>query len=238
MNTALMTHKFKNKLRSLRTRFIHNPNLAAHKGSEFEVNKWNTSEFVVSTLLPITGHHPFPVTEQMLMASAVCYLKPSHIFDWGTNIGVSARLFYETAKHFGIDSKIHSIDLPMEIEHEEHPKDHRGKLVRGLSNVTLHEGDGAETSVEIAKTSKVKNPLFLLDGDHSYETVTRELDYINKNIEKPNFIIHDTFFQSSESNYNIGPHQAVAEFLEKYPNQYTKIECNLGLPGMTLLLKK
>ena len=60
---------------------------------EFEVNKWALSEFVVHRLLPIVGIHPYPLDELLLMSAAVCRLRPRHIFEWGTNVGKSARIF-------------------------------------------------------------------------------------------------------------------------------------------------
>ena len=85
------------------------------KSSEFEVNNWIVSEFVVDKLIPVVGMHPFPLNELMLMSSAVCRFKPELIFEWGTNIGKSARIFYETIKAFDVASQIHSIDLPDDV---------------------------------------------------------------------------------------------------------------------------
>src|ERR1043166_6020595 len=42
---------------------------------EFEVNNWLVSEFVLKTLVPIVGTHPFPLNELVLMVAAVCRLK-------------------------------------------------------------------------------------------------------------------------------------------------------------------
>ncbi len=89
--------------------------------SEFEVNKWILSDFVVANLLPIVGNRPFPLDELMLMSSAVVSLKPQYIFEWGTHIGKSARIFYETTKTFNIPCQVHSIDLPDSVEHVETP---------------------------------------------------------------------------------------------------------------------
>jgi hypothetical protein len=116
---------------------------------EFEVNNWALSTFVCESLVPIVGVHPFPLNELMLMAAAVCRLKPTHIFDWGTHIGKSARVFHETAKAFAIEIEIHSIDLPDSVGHLEHPGENRGLMVKGLSNVHLHLGDGLETALRI-----------------------------------------------------------------------------------------
>src|SRR3989344_9247020 len=94
----------------------------SHNGTEFEVNNWVTSDFIVNKLVPIVGFHPFPLNELMLMTSAVCYFKPEFIFEWGTNIGKSARIFYEISKAFDIKTEVHSIDLPDDVFHDEHPK--------------------------------------------------------------------------------------------------------------------
>ncbi len=204
--------------------------------SEFEVNNWIISEFVLKELVPVVGVHPFPLNELMLMSSAVCRFKPSLIFEWGTNIGKSARVFYETIKAFDIASQIHSIDLPDHVFHNEHPMQNRGKLVRGKKNVTLHEADGLTCSMEIYDKSKNRNSvLFFVDGDHSYESVERELNAILKNIPHAAVLLHDTFYQSVESGYNIGPNQAVKKVLDKYQSKYKIISTNTGLPGMSLI---
>ena len=62
--------------------------------TEFEVNNWIVSEFVIHRLAPIVGTHPFPLDELMMMTAATCRFKPEIIFEWGTNIGKSARIFY------------------------------------------------------------------------------------------------------------------------------------------------
>jgi len=121
----------------------------SHSGTEFEVQMWAVSEFIASKIIPVTGCHPFPLTELSLMVAAVIYLKPDYIFEWGTNIGKSARIFYETCSFFGINSQIHSIDLPDDHKHCEHPGSERGIFVRKISEVKLHQGDGAETAIRI-----------------------------------------------------------------------------------------
>jgi len=131
---------------------------------------------------------------------------------------------------------INSIDLPDDIEHIEHPGNQRGVKVKGLKNVIIHQGDGLNTSLDIANKLKRNNKLlFFLDGDHSYESVSRELNGIYNAFPKSYILIHDTFYQSSNSGYNIGPYEAVRDFLEKNPNQYKKISTDIGLPGMTFL---
>jgi cephalosporin hydroxylase len=237
----MLSTTIRTNAQKIKSRLFNDKNpIPQHSGQSFEVNMWMISRFIEKKILPIVGHSPFPITEQSLLVATVCKTKPSHIFDWGTNIGVSARIFYETCKYFSINAEIHSIDLPDDTEHKEHPKKRRGKLVRHLNSVHLHLGDGAETSLKILKSSKIKpkNPLFFLDGDHSFESVLRELELISNNFENANFLIHDTFYQTKESNYNIGPHLAVEEFIGTSGKNYEKIAENLGLPGMTFLYKK
>ncbi len=207
--------------------------------SEFEVNNWVISEFVIDKLVPVVGVHPFPLNELILLSSAVCRFKPVMIFEWGTNIGKSARVFYETIKAFNISCQVHSIDLPDNVFHNEHPQNKRGILVKGIKEVTLHQGDGLNSSLDIYNKSKVnENVLFFIDGDHSYETVKNESSSILKHIPNAIVILHDTFFQSSEAGYNVGPNKAVKEIIREDNRNYNIISTNTGLPGMTLIYKK
>jgi cephalosporin hydroxylase len=206
--------------------------------TEFEVDNWAISDFVITRLVPVVGTHPYPLNEQMLMAGAICRFRPTHVFEWGTNIGASARVFYETAKHFKVPIEIHSIDLPGDVGHVEHPGSRRGKLVRGKPGVSLHLGDGIETSLAIYRTlPKGSRVLFFVDGDHSYESVKRELEAIVTHVVEPKVLLHDTFFQSPESGYNIGPHRAIWDVLAgaNRDGRLKMIETNTGLPGMTLV---
>lgn len=206
--------------------------------TEFEVNNWLISKFIVHKLIPIVGTHPYPICELNLMVSAVCRLKPSQIFEWGTNIGKSARIFYETARQFRLNLEIHSIDLPNDVAHIEHPQGRRGAMVKDLTGVTLHYGDGLNMTLEIyGKNQKGSAPLIFIDGDHGYESVKRELEGIIKNIPHANIPLHDTFFQSNGSGYNVGPHQAIAEILLGMPDRFKVMSTTTGLPGMTLLYR-
>lgn len=204
--------------------------------SEFEVNNWIVSEFVVGTLVPIVGVHPFPLSELVLMVSAICRLQPDYIVEWGTHLGKSARIFYETSKHFGLGLEIHSVDLPDEVVHQEHPGHQRGMLVQGLSGVHLYQGDGLTCCLQIYSRSRrpIKTLVFI-DGDHSYDSVKRELTGVMTNMPEANVLLHDTFFQSTDSGYNIGPYQAIEEVMAASIDRYRMLSTNTGLPGMTLL---
>lgn len=208
--------------------------------SEFEVDNWELSRFVLDQLVPAVGTHPFPLHELMLMAAAVCRVRPAQIYEWGTHIGKSALAFHHCVTHFGIPCEIHSVDLPDEVEHVEHPEGARGKLVRGLAGVHLHQGDGVETSLALwRKLGRSDKVLFFVDGDHEYASVRRELSAILREVPAAGVLLHDTFYQSSESGYNIGPHRAIADVLAGHADGlYRRIDSGLGLPGMTLLYRR
>ena len=230
----------KNILKKILNRAIRAPGLVCPNpdGKEFEVNNIVLSEFVLAKLVSVVGTNPYPLNELMLMAGAVCRFRPTHVFEWGTNVGASARVFFETARQFKIPLEIHSIDLPDHIAHVEHPGSSRGRLVRNKPGVSLHLGDGLETSLSIyRKLPAGTRALFFVDGDHSFKSVRHELDSILKHVQAPIVLLHDTFYQSSDSGYNTGPYQAVKDVLETQVANITfkTIVANTGLPGMTLI---
>ena len=146
---------------------------------------------------------------------------------------------HETARHYRIPCTVHSVDLPADEDHVEHPGARRGEMVRDLPGVQLHEGDGLSTSLAIwRKEGEDPHPLFFVDGDHSYESVRRELDGILEAVPGASILLHDTFFQSSESGYNVGPRRAIEETLAARPEAYQAYHTGIGLPGMTLLRPK
>jgi hypothetical protein len=203
------------------TRAKQDPAMNVHCG-EFEVNNWLVSEFVLNTLVPIVGVHPFPLNELVLMVAAVCRLKPGRICEWGTHLGKSV--------------EIHSVDLPDHVLHQEHPGHQRGMLVKGLQDVHLHQGDGLSVCLDIqAQAATPKQTLIFIDGDHSYASVRRELAGIMNGIPEAHILLHDTFFQSSESGYNVGPYRAIAEAITETDVRYRLLSTQTGLPGMTLL---
>jgi cephalosporin hydroxylase len=173
----------------------------------------------------------------MLMVAAVCRLEPAEIYEWGTHVGTSARVFHETTTHYGIQADVHSTDLPDDADHPEHPHAERGRLVRGLPRVHLHQGDGLDTSLELWRAGgRNPHPLFFLDGDnHAYESVLRELIGIEAEVPNAAILVHDAFYQSPGSGYNVGPDKAIEAVMTKWPGRLRTHESGLGLPGLTLL---
>lgn len=205
--------------------------------SEFEVDNWVLSDFIVMKLIPVVGTHPYPIAELNLMVASVCRLKPRQIFEWGTNIGKSARIFYETGKRFGIPLEIHSIDLPDDLDHQEHPRSSRGRMVKGYSGVSLYQADGLAKSIELYQRRPQDRTLVFIDGDHGYESVRRELAGIVEAMPNAAILLHDTYYQSEQSGYNIGPYKAITDVLALMPGRYQVMSTTTGLPGMTLLYK-
>lgn len=203
---------------------------------QFEVNANLLSNFIVQDLLPIVGLGTYPLSELMLMAASVHRLQPTHIIEWGTNIGKSARIFYETVKNFNIKSEIHSIDLPSDVQHPENSLEYRGQMVKDLSDVKLHLGDGLTVAIDIAeKAGNDARILFFVDGDHLYNSVYNEVSNLLVKFPTQNILVHDTFYQCSQSGYNVGPAQAVNDALANVPNDFRILKTDLGGPGMTLL---
>lgn len=217
----------------------HRNPVVNNMSTELEVNINYISQFVISKLIPIVGFSPYPINELLLMTAAVCGLKPDYIFEWGTHLGVSARVFYEINMNYNLNIKIHTIDLPNHIDRPEHIREQRGIKIKGLKEIHVHLGDGLDTALQIAgNLPEDKTLFFFIDGNHSYDSVKRELDGVGR--EQPNayMLIHDTFYQSSDSGYNIDPNLAIRDFLQQNMNSYKVISTNIGLPGMTLLYNK
>lgn len=216
-----------------------NPNPSS---TQFEIDNWYMSQIVVEKIVPQVGLHPFPLNELLLMAGVVARFRPKLIFEWGTHIGKSAKIFHDVSETLNIKTTIHSIDLPEEVDHIEHPHEQRGKLVRGHKRVKLHEGDGIVTALHIlakqkGNMQKGEGVLFFLDGDHLYKSVKRELTSIIKNVPESAILLHDSFYQSRDANYNVGVHKAINDCLRETSNIYKRVDTNTGLPGMTLLYK-
>jgi cephalosporin hydroxylase len=210
------------------------------KLERFELDKRVVSDFVLDVLVPSVGVHPYPLDELMLLAGAVCWQKPTHIFEWGTSRGVSALVFWETTRHFAIPARIVSVDLPDETKHLEHPGSSRGILVRDREGIELLQGDGLETSLAVCRSlGEGSRVLFFLDGDHAFDSVARELTSITQEVPHAAVLVHDTFLQASESRYNVGPYRAIDHVLGALDDgRYERITASTGLPGMTLLIPR
>lgn len=136
--------------------------------------------------------------EVLFMAGTALELRPDAVYDWGTNVGASARVFWEVAQQGGYLCQVHSTELPEGSEHREKPTAAiYAELVRHLP-VELHLGDGAEVSVALCLEARPERPLFFVDGDHEAFNVYRELRLIYENVPHAWCLVHDTQGSSGE----------------------------------------
>jgi len=76
-----------------------NKNAVVNGGcTELEVNINQLSSFIFKDILPLVGVTPYNIIELLLLSSSVVKVKPDYIFEWGTHLGISARIFYEVCK--------------------------------------------------------------------------------------------------------------------------------------------
>jgi hypothetical protein len=68
-----------------------------------------------------------------------------------------------------------------------------------------------------------------------FRTVRHEFGTILTKVPKADILLRDTFYQSPESHYNIGPYRAIIDVLAEISNNYSAISTQTGLPGLTLL---
>ena len=55
------------------------------------------------------------------------------------------------------------------------------------------------------------------------------------NVADASTLVHDTFRQSAQSRYNLGPAEAFDELVRRHPERLQVTRSGLGLPGLTLL---
>lgn len=145
--------------------------------------------------------------EVMFMAHWLERAQPTHVFEWGTNRGSSARIFWEAQSVLGLEYEIHTIELPLAeaFRDRDHPGVAVGFYVQDLA-VHLHEGDGLRVSLELVEKLNPERPFFFVDGYHSYDQVWLELHALSA-LEAP-ILLHD-------SRHLTGVRDAIANFLER-----------------------
>ena len=119
--------------------------------------------------------------------------RPTHVFEWGTNVGASARLFYEAALEFGYECEVHTVELPDSLSHldRDHPGHRHGQWIEGLS-IHAHRGLGLTLSMQLWVDLRPDRALFFLDGNHTYAVVLEELQSLSNLRPQPVVMIHDT----------------------------------------------
>ena len=198
--------------------------------NRLEVDKWMASDTALR-LQRIVGKRPYPLDELMLMTAVFCYIQPAVVIDIGTHVGKSARVWWELSRLFGFRCDIHTIDL-YDRSHAEYPGEMLGKMIKGLS-VMQHRGDGLTIANDLLRKCAGTPCLLFLDGDHAFETVSKELGLAVQHSNVAGVLVHDTFYQPG-SKYNHGPFEAVSAFVATTEVREV-VHAHMGLPGMTFI---
>lgn len=207
-----------------------------------EADVGSLDRLVLETILPRAGLL-YPLAEISLMALVVDRVRPTHIFEWGTNVGASAKLFHVLTEALGMDTSIHTWDLPDNVSHGQHPGAEHGKLAQGLPRVQFHREDGLVGALAEYQRVKSSHPearvLFFIDGDHAYDSVLREITAIVSGLEEFHLLAHDTFVQKPEAKGQFRESWlACATGLELSAREYRWLNVGFGSPGMTYLWGK
>ena len=207
-----------------------------------EADAGQLDNFVLEKILPKTAL-PYPFAEISLMALVVDRVKPTHIFEWGTSIGSSAKIFHHITESLGMDIPIHTWDLPEDISHGQHPGEDHAKLAKGLARVHFHRDDGLRGALAQYQIEKNKNPktrpLFFVDGDHSYKSVIREITGLISVQDEFHLLAHDTFVQKPDvKGQSRESWVGCPTALELAAQDYRWLNVGFGNPGMAYLWGK
>lgn len=173
--------------------------------------------------LPAYGDDEVRFVEEILRQ-----LQPTHVFEWGTNVGASARLFYEAALEYQYPCEVHTVELPLALAHldRDHPGEERyGQWIMDLP-IHTYRGDGLTVSLKLYRKLKPEWALFFIDGYHSKEQVLKELLGIFAAAPTAAILLHDT-------HQLVGPLKAIREF-DPEARGYTEQTCSSD-SGMTML---
>ena len=195
------------------------------------VNKSILSEIVLR-ISRIIGTCPYPLDEQMLMGYAFIRSKPDIVLDCGTNVGKSARFFYEFARQVRHPCEVHTIDL-MGPTHPECPWSSLGRYIRGLP-ITQHIGDSYEIGIKLIEAFPARRYLIFIDGDHTYAGVKKDIQLLDRAKPGSAALFHDATFFLPKLSPDIC--RAIDEYVEAYPVAYVYHQ-GMGLPGMSYVQK-
>lgn len=185
----------------------------------------------VQALLDLLAIPGYPPEEIALMVDTVIQHRPVYIFEWGTNRGSSARIFYETARLIALPCEIHTTELPDDVSYLEHPGDEAGLFVRDLP-VEQHRGEGLRVTLELMElTDEHHCTIVFIDGDHSPDLVYGELRAITDTRPGAVVLLHDTGHDES------GPREAVEQFLSERAGKYAVTQVHTPI-GMTRLVPR
>lgn len=154
--------------------------------------------------------------EVQFFESILTRLRPTHVFEWGTNVGASARLFYEASLELGYPCEVHTTEIPDELSmlDRDHPGHRYGTWIKDTP-IHAHRGYGLIESNRLWKELHPPQALFFLDGNHSYGVVRAELEGVSDLDPDAVIVVHDTIRYTGE---------AVTDFVRRYPS-YEREDC-------------
>lgn len=154
--------------------------------------------------------------EVVFVADVMKRHRPTHVFEWGTNVGASARLFYECARILGFPCEVHTTELPIELAHldRDHPGHRYGQWIKELP-IHTYRGDGLMESLRLNDYLLPERPLFFLDGSHEHMTVLGELTWVSWAAPKAVLLVHDTVNLTG---------MAISDFVARSPG-YERKDC-------------
>lgn len=133
--------------------------------------------------------------EVTFLANVLARHRPQVVFDWGTNVGASARIFYEAAQILGYPCVVHTIELPDSEAHldRDHPGERYGQWLVDIP-VCCWRGDALEVALKLLwyVDESLTKMLFFLDGAHDHDSVMRELRVIAAYEPEAVMVVHDT----------------------------------------------
>ncbi len=166
--------------------------------------------------------------EVRFLARALSRAWPSAVFEWGTNRGSSARIFYEASVILDLRCEVFTVELPLELAYldRDHPGEQSGLHLRGTP-VWRSFGDGADVSLRCYRRLRPERALFYVDGDHRREQVERELSAVAAAAPSTPLVLHDSRHLPEVAD-------AISYFLELRPRRYER-EDLASDAGMTAL---
>ena len=143
----------------------------------------------------VLGYTP---EEMTFVYDTMAELRPSLLLEWGTNVGHSARMFWEAKRLLALDTEIHSIELsePVSALRPEDEGKQRGHHVQGL-DVTLHVGVGVPTAVRLHAESGREPTLLYVDDNHSGPGLTHDLGVLTTEMPDAVILVHDVHLSTA-----------------------------------------
>ncbi len=179
----------------------------------------NVVEQRLAALVALTqeiGLPGYTPEEVRFMGNTAEACRPEVVFDWGTNRGSSARVWFEATAHLPGPPQIHTIDLPDEVAAvtHEHAGDWTGRFIWNLRRVVQHRGDGATVTLDLFREAGLpERALFFVDGDHRVEAVSSELALLVENAPRATILLHDTNHPAFPE--LTGPREAIESLLRE-----------------------